>query len=288
MTVTAGVMPDMINAIRVNARNEIINLAYVHSINAPPLPAQTLGIALLRPVNHGGAAANPPVAAVIAGTQTFTDTGTPSTSWIAPNGLPAGSMPSPPPARHGPGGVPTGAQAPVTMQLMGPNPTNYQNTSPATRDRDLLWGLVMDGQASPIQDVGNTMAHEVGHVLGLRHRQGAGPDTLPWPPNENLMNGTAPSPQAEDLDIIQCKAARFCELVTRAGSMDISAESEPPPTSTLTKALVGAAVGAVVGALVGALIGFVASGGNPAGAAAGAAIGAAIGAGLGAVIGAFL
>jgi hypothetical protein len=294
MTVTAGVVPDMINAIRVNAKNEIINLAYVHSINSPPVPATTLGIALLRPVNHGGPAVNPPAAAVVAGTQTFVEKATPSTSWIAPNGLPAGSIPSPPPTRDGPGGDPTGAEAPVTMTLMGPNPKEYQSASPATRDRNLLWGLVMDGQTSPVQDVGNTMAHEVGHVLGLRHRQGAGPDGLPWPPNENLMNGTAPSPQAEDLDVIQCKAIRFCELFSRAGSMSNTAEYEPlpptaPPTSGgMSSALEGALIGALVGALVGGLIGFIVSGGNPLGALAGAAIGAAVGAGLGAALGSLL
>src|SRR5262249_47347142 len=148
----------------------------------------------------------------------------------------------------------------------------YTAGSPAGRNRDLLWGLVMDGQSSPVQDVGNTMAHEVGHVLGLRHRQGAGPDTLPWPPNENLMNGTAPSPQAEDLDVIQCKAVLSSELLSRANSFSTAKEYEPsdhPGIGTVGGAIlggvVGAILGALVGAVVGAVVGFIASGGNPAG-----------------------
>jgi hypothetical protein len=324
LTRAGGSVADKENAIRINALNEIINISYVHSINSPPVPVgqSTLGICLLIPVNHGGARSNPPSAAALAGTHTISDSAIPSASWVAPNGLPRGSLPTPAPpvppgasaqrpaglaTRDGPGADPTGVPpVTVTMKLVftladwsSPQfiATNkrmqfaWQPGSPAARDRSLQWGLVMDGQAHSLQEFGNTMAHELGHFFGLRHRNGNGNDTVTWPQWENLMDGSAPMPDAEDLDILQCKAMRFSEIFSRPNALNTAAEMEPSdhPNSAaggaLRGALTGAIIGAIVGAVVGAAIGYIASGGNPAAAAHGALLGAAIGAAAGGIIG---
>ena len=65
-----------------------------------------------------------------------------------------------------------------TLQATGaPIPYPWQPASPPARDLSLQWGLVMDGQAHPLRDFGDTLAHELGHVFGLRHRNVAGSDT---------------------------------------------------------------------------------------------------------------
>ena len=157
----------------------------------------------------------------------------------------------------------------------------------SARDLSLQWGLVMDGQAHPLQDFGNTLAHGLGHFFGLRHRNGAGSDTVVWPQWENLMDGSTPSPDAENLDVLQSQAVRFSEILFRASAIDTSPEN-PRKFGTVAGALLGALIGAVVGAVVGGIIGYVASGGNPAAAGKGALIGAAAGAVAGAVIGGIL
>jgi hypothetical protein len=103
----------------------------------------------------------------------------------------------------------------------------WQNASPATRDIDLLWGVIVptvtiDGSVpggTPDKvrlAYGNTLAHELGHVFGLGHRGGGGvPDGLMIPANENLMHPNNPPPRAENIDIIQVKAMRFSEAFFR-------------------------------------------------------------------------
>jgi hypothetical protein len=70
--------------------------------------------------------------------------------------------------------------------------------------------------------VGQTIAHGVGHCLGLRHRglesdgsQPAAYDGLPHPPMVNVMYFAAYE-QAMDFDMIQAKAVRRSSLVTHA------------------------------------------------------------------------
>ena len=60
--------------------------------------------------------------------------------------------------------------------------------------------------------VANTMAHEVGHALGLAHRE-VTQDLLPEL-NENLMHATEGPMKAQDLDIAQAKAIHLSPLVT--------------------------------------------------------------------------
>jgi hypothetical protein len=65
----------------------------------------------------------------------------------------------------------------------------------------------------------NTMAHELGHVLGLNHRVAVAPsfaDGLTVPGVKNLMHATSPPPAAENLDLVQVKAIRLSEVLARS------------------------------------------------------------------------
>jgi hypothetical protein len=231
MTRTLADLVAQKKAIRVNAMNEIFNIAYVHSLNNPPASSGDLAIAILNPVNHGQLGrSDPPKKAAIHGTHKFSDNGTPSSSWIAPNGLPHGSIPSPPPKRDLAGGKCTGSPAKtVKILLLDPDPsTAWESTvGPAERKTALLWGLIVDGRSHSVQSFGNSLAHEIGHMFGLRHRIGNGNDTQSWPRRENLMHGSEPPPRAEHLDLVQCLAVRSSEVFSRPHAIDTSAEAEP-------------------------------------------------------------
>jgi hypothetical protein len=78
---------------------------------------------------------------------------------------------------------------------------------------------VTDGNGSPgsARDAltyAGTIAHELGHVLGLRHRVGPGHDGLLMPWDQNLMHNNNPSTLAQDIDIIQSKAILGSPAVT--------------------------------------------------------------------------
>ena len=127
-----------------------------------------------------------------------TDDGPPSTSWTTPSGVP-----------------PDGTAGTVTMRCGA-----HGFTSPAPHRYSMC--ITQVGANRPARMVGQTIAHEVGHCLGLRHRglesdgsQPAAYDGLPHPPMVNVMYFAAYE-QAMDFDMIQAKAVRRSSLVTHA------------------------------------------------------------------------
>lgn len=195
-------------AIRINGRNEVMTFAYIESE-----PGTALATAHLIPTNHAPQArANPP-RAYTAASFTLPDKGTPSSSLIPKTGIPAD--------------VPSDEVKMIVIRNIN---VTWQGASPPTRDINLLWGIivpttnidtsssVVPGNADSLRlAYGNTLAHEVGHVMGLGHRGVAGDpffDGLTIPAT-NIMHPTAPPPAAQNLDIIQVKALRFSEVVFR-------------------------------------------------------------------------
>jgi hypothetical protein len=199
--------PRSLDAIKINARNEVITFAYIHS----QASAGALATALLCPWNHAPLArANPPRQPYTKVSYTLKDKSSPSTSLIPKTGIPDD--------------VPVDQ---VRMVVLSADMA-WEGGSPATRMETLLWGVIVptrtiDTSVSgvPTPDkirlaYGNTLAHELGHVFGLGHRGGGGvPDGLMIPPAENLMHPSNPPPQAENLDVIQVKAIRFSEALFR-------------------------------------------------------------------------
>jgi hypothetical protein len=107
-------------------------------------------------------------------------------------------------------------------------PTNHTmklNAARGIKGKTDLWGILISNQTptwdpSKVYDrsvYGNTIAHELGHVLSLLHRDPPMgdpiPDGLNQPKDKNLMGTggviTPPlGPKMEDLDLIQLIAMR--------------------------------------------------------------------------------
>jgi len=200
--------PNQRSAIRINARNEVINFAYIEQDPS----AGTLATALLCPANHAPSsrARQPEVYSVAA--FTLDDLGTPSSSLIPKTGIPPDT-----PADK------------VSMNVLEAD-VAWQAATPADRDENLLWGIIVptrniDGSVKApvtankkLMAYGNTLAHEIGHVLGLGHRGDvANPvtDSVAIPAKKNIMDPDEPPPTAENFDIIQTKAVRFSEVMSR-------------------------------------------------------------------------
>jgi len=198
--------PQEVDTIKINARNEVITFAYIHSQKS----ADALATALLCPWNHAPLArANPPRQPYTKASYTIKDKSSPSTSLIPKTGIPDD--------------VPVDE---VKMVVLSADMA-WEGGSPATRKEELLWGVIVPTRTIDTSVMGlaadkrylaygNTLAHELGHIFGLGHRGGGGvPDGLMIPPAENLMHPSNPPPQAENLDLIQVKAIRFSEALFR-------------------------------------------------------------------------
>ncbi len=203
---------DAVSAVRINTRNEVVSFAYLHSRST----STALATAVLCPWNHAPLARADPPRVYSAASYTLADQGIPSNSLIPKTGIP--------------GDTPVGE---VKMLVLFAD-VAWLAADPGTRHTDLLWGVDVPttsidssssatGGDATILAYGNTLAHEMGHVLGLGHRgvptepippSGVG-DRLARPRNENLMHPSNPPPQAENLDIIQVKAIRFSEIMFR-------------------------------------------------------------------------
>jgi hypothetical protein len=199
-------------AVRVNARNEVITFAYIESLASSN---NALAQAHLTPTNH-------------AKNGVVTDKGVPSSSLTPKTGIPADT-----PA------------AQLTMAVLPPIGIGVQPATPANgaRNINLLWGIsvpttsidrfatrpdIVALGANLDMIYGATLAHEVAHVLGLRHRipvgvkaspQSAGPDPFPdrlrTPQRKNLMFPQLNVRTAENFDIVQVQAVRLSEVLRR-------------------------------------------------------------------------
>lgn len=140
----------------------------VSFVVASALPAGASGIAAIPCLANGN----------------VTDSGTPSSSWDAPSGVP----PSP-------------AATQQTIQPLTAHLPQYHTRVAGSLD-DIYGGLLA------MLAGGDTLAHEVGHVLGMRHRDPQA-DGRPARP-ENLM---MPGGGAGDFDILQARVAWSSALV---------------------------------------------------------------------------
>lgn len=201
-------------AMRLNWNPGTMNLMYICSFDK----GGAAGVATDRPGLAGGS--------VEVG-------GTPSSSWVYPTGV-----------------RPDDDAKTVTMVSMdasdlrsGADDVNYVKARGLSEDSlSRMWGVTLPDYTNPADpDWGQTVAHEVGHVLGLRHRGNGGnrKDSHDGvndrhgkghPFKENVMAyGYALS---QDLDLLQTKCMRHHAIFatpTPAPVPGVSPPSPPPP-----------------------------------------------------------
>ncbi|HEY3065779.1 MAG TPA: hypothetical protein VGL09_08305 [Methylomirabilota bacterium] len=174
-------IPNAFNSIstQLNYRPNIVNFAYVRSCASHSV----LGAATDYPANGAGA--------------TITDSGSPSCSWNTP----------------GSGVDPDTAAGTLTMKLLA--------ATAAIAGKPNVVGMFVSGDngspSTAAMTYATTIAHEFGHILNLMHRVDSTvgatyDDGLNHPPGENLMHWSNPATIAQDLDIIQARAAHQTPL----------------------------------------------------------------------------
>lgn len=136
--------------VQLNYRPGVMNFAYIRNTQAPAGGGAILGAATHRPASAAGLS--------------ITDKGSPSTSWKQPSGIP-----------------PDGDAGTITMTLL---PASLKAGHPQ------LFGMYItndNGNSSQLADqqtFAGTIAHELGHVLSLRHRVGAAMTPCYFPPTK--------------------------------------------------------------------------------------------------------
>lgn len=183
---TRGFLKGTTDTAAYNSRQWVANFVYVKQCNTPATLGRTEFL-------HEFASA------------TISDSGTPSSSWNLPNGVP-----------------PSGDAGTVRMTTFATGTSGARTLAGRPRTYGMFicdnHALGTDGNPDPFEFAG-TIAHEFGHVLGLRHRGSnagtavAGGDNVVLPAEENLMHPNNSTTQAQDLDIVQARAARQCPLV---------------------------------------------------------------------------
>jgi hypothetical protein len=116
------------------------------------------------------------------------DSGSPSTSWIKPSGV-----------------WPAKNAKTQTMECMD------GKTDPAAAD---LWALALSNGNSGWLQYGYSLAHEVGHMLGLAHRESASTGDLLPDSKVNVMYATNVPLRRQDLDVIQARAVHNSPMLT--------------------------------------------------------------------------
>jgi len=220
---------DQRSAVRINARNEVVNVAYIEQDPTLGTGTTTLSTALLCPANHAPSSkARQPEAApsqrtppggakdYVQANFTLDDLGTPASSLITKAGDKSGIPPDTPASK-------------VSLFVLFPD-VEWQAATPVNRDVNLLWGIIvptrnMDSAPTAPKTVDKTrhmygfvFAHEMGHILGLGHRGATGDpvtDGLALPADTNIMRPFVKPPDTENFDIIQVKAVRFSEVMAR-------------------------------------------------------------------------
>jgi hypothetical protein len=164
-------------SLRYNFLPKVLNIVYLRSLT----PSSTIGRVYARPANMS------PIPAGKSYPQ-MKDSGSPSTSWIKPSGV-----------------WPAKNAKTQTMECMD------GKTDPAAAD---LWALALSNGNSGWLQYGYSLAHEVGHMLGLAHRESASTGDLLPDSKVNVMYATNVPLRRQDLDVIQARAVHNSPMLT--------------------------------------------------------------------------